>query len=67
MPRVDGFEVLEELNKEPELSKIPVIIISNSGQESDIQKGKNLGAADYLIKATTTTDEIVDKIKDILG
>lgn len=69
LPGMSGFDVLKELksNPDPGISGIPVIILSNLGQESDMQKGKDLGAADYLIKATITTDEIVGKIKNILG
>jgi two-component system alkaline phosphatase synthesis response regulator PhoP len=68
LPGMNGFEVLKIIKSNPDkkIAATPVIILSNLGQESDIQKGKDLGAADYLIKATTTTDEIVDKIKSIL-
>lgn len=68
LPGMSGFEVLKIIKSNPDktIAATPVIILSNLGQESDIQKGKDLGAADYLIKATTTTDEIVDKIKSIL-
>lgn len=68
LPGMSGFEVLKIVKADPnkKIASIPIIILSNLGQESDITKGKELGAADYLIKATTTTDEIVDKIKVIL-
>lgn len=69
LPGMSGFEVLKIIKSDPDkkIAEIPVIILSNLGQESDIEKGKNLGASDYLIKATTTTDEIVEKIQKILG
>jgi DNA-binding response OmpR family regulator len=69
LPGMSGFEILKivKANPDQKIAATPVIILSNLGQESDIKKGKELGAADYLIKATTTTDEIVDKIKNILG
>lgn len=69
LPGMSGFEVLKIVKADPDkrISDIPVIILSNLGQESDITKGKELGATDYLIKATTTTDEIVEKIRKILG
>ena len=69
LPGMSGFDVLKEIksNSDKEIAKIPVIILSNLGQESDIKKGEELGAEDYLIKATTTTDEIVKKVKKVLG
>ena len=63
LPGIDGFEVLSRVKKDPELSSIPVIILSNLGQRDDVQKGIDLGAADYLIKAHFTPGEIVEKIK----
>ena len=68
MPLKDGFEVLSAGGgkADPKISRIPVIMLSNLGQESDIKKGKDLKATDYLIKASLTTDQIVKKIKDYL-
>ena len=66
MPRKNGFEVLIELNDEAELKKIPVIILSNLGQESDITKGKEMGAVDYLIKSNFSLKEVIEKIKKYL-
>lgn len=63
MPRMDGFEVLENLKKDPELSKIPVIIISNSGQDVEIGRALALGVKDYLVKAEFDPQEVLDKIK----
>lgn len=63
MPNKNGFEVLEYINKNPELKKIPVIILSNLGQESDIQRGKEAGAVDFIVKANISLEEIVHKIE----
>lgn len=63
MPRMDGFEVLENLKKDPELSKIPVIIISNSGQDVEIGRALALGVKDYLVKAEFDPQEVLDKIR----
>ena len=69
LPGMDGFEVLEKLKNhvDAKMKKIPVIILSNFGQESKVERGLQLGAADYLVKANFTTGEIVEKIKDILA
>lgn len=63
MPVMNGFEALENLKKDPELKAIPVIILSNLGQENDIKKGKELGAIDFIVKANTPIQEIVNKIQ----
>ncbi len=63
LPGIDGFEVLSRMKKDSDLASIPVIILSNLGQRDDVQKGIDLGAEDYLIKAHFTPGEIVEKIK----
>lgn len=69
LPTMSGFEVLEALKKNPDqtVANIPVLILSNFGQESKVQQGLSLGAKDYLVKANFTTGEIVDKIKKVLS
>lgn len=64
LPGKSGFEVLEEMKLDVEVARVPVIVISNLGQESDMQRGKELGAVDYIVKAKITMDEMVAKIKD---
>ena len=66
LPGIDGFEILSRLKEESILSTIPVIILSNLGQREEIEKGLNLGAKDYLVKALFTPGEIIDKIKAYL-
>ena len=67
MPGMDGFATLKELQKDPLLASIPVIILSNLGQQDDIDKAKQLGAVDFLVKAHFTPNEIIDKINKILS
>jgi CheY-like chemotaxis protein len=50
MPRVSGFDVLQWLITRPSLRKIPVVILSASQQEEDIQKALALGATEYRVK-----------------
>ncbi len=63
MPKVDGFEVLETMKKDPKMKKIPVIVLSNLGQGSDVERAKKLGAKDYIIKSDTSIQEVLKKIK----
>jgi DNA-binding response OmpR family regulator len=66
LPKKNGFEVLEAIRQDPQLEKIPVIIISNLGQPSDVERGKSLGVIDYFIKAKFSIDELVEKVKQEL-
>jgi len=63
LPKKNGFEVLETIRQDPLLEKLPVIIISNLGQPSDIERGKALGIIDYFVKARLSIEELVNKVK----
>jgi len=63
LPGIDGFEVLAKIKEDPTTASVPVIILSNLGQREDVERGMNLGAIDYLVKAHFTPNEIIDKIK----
>jgi len=66
LPKKSGFEVLEAIQADPNINQIPVIILSNLGQESDVEKGKQLGAVEYYVKAKTSIDELVNKVSGFL-
>jgi len=66
LPGKSGFEVLEEIKSDPQVAKIPVMIISNLGQDIDIEKGRELGVADYIVKAQVSIDDLVKKIRTYL-
>lgn len=67
MPEKNGMEVLEQIKKDEKLKRIPVIMISNSGQSVEIKKVLELGAVDYLIKANFDPDEVVAKVRKVFG
>jgi CheY-like chemotaxis protein len=67
MPKVTGFELLQAISITPGLANIPVIILSNLAQESDIEKAKQLGAKEYFIKVKVSIDDLVNKIKQLLS
>ena len=64
MPRLTGFEVLEQIKDRPEFIDTPVAILSAKGQESEIQAGLELGATQYSLKPFAP-DELIAKIKQI--
>jgi len=67
MPKKGGFEVLEEMQSDPRLKKIPVIIISNSGQPVEISRALEMGARDYLVKTQFDPKEVIEKVKKTIG
>lgn len=66
LPGMNGFEVLKKLKDDDTIGNIPVAFLSNLGQKEDIEKGKRLGAVDFIVKANHSLDEIVDKAGEIL-
>jgi CheY-like chemotaxis protein len=67
MPKMGGFEVMEEMAKDENLKKIPVIVISNSGQPVELDRAKKLGAKDWLIKTEFDPKEVLEKVKKQIG
>ncbi|PIR92867.1 response regulator [Candidatus Falkowbacteria bacterium CG10_big_fil_rev_8_21_14_0_10_43_10] len=67
LPKKDGFEVLRELQKEASTKAIPVILLTNLSQREEVKKGLELGAKDFLIKAHFMPNEVVEKVKSVLG
>ena len=66
LPKVSGFELMERIQSDPVLGerKIPIVVISNLGQEGDVQKGQELGAIGYLVKAQLSIEDLVAKVKE---
>lgn len=66
MPTMDGFEFLEVVRKESLAKGALVIILSNLGQQEDIDRGLSLGADGYIIKASATPSEVVEKVEEAI-
>lgn len=66
LPKISGFEVLEQLKIDPQIERAPVIIVSNLGQDSDIAKGQSLGAVQYFVKAKLSIEDLVEQAKLLL-
>ncbi|EKD76335.1 MAG: response regulator receiver protein [uncultured bacterium] len=66
LPKKNGFEVLQELKQDKKLKDIPVLVLSNLGQDQDIEQAKALGASDYLIKSNFSLQKVISKIYSIL-
>lgn len=66
LPKMSGFEVLEMIRTDPQLQDIPVMIVSNLGQESDVSRGQSLGAVEYFVKARVSIEDLTEQVKKFL-
>lgn len=66
VPKKDGFAILEEIKKNPSVSSIPVIVLSNLGGNGDQERARSLGASDYMVKVNYSMQEVIDKAKSYL-
>ena len=66
MPKKDGFYVLEEMKRNPEWKLIPVIVLSNLGEDTTIKRALEMGADDYFVKSQHPIQEVIEKVKDYL-
>jgi len=67
LPAVSGFDVLSAMRKNEKWKNVPVIILTNLGQSQDIERGKNLGATDYIIKADVRLSDVVEAVKRVIS
>lgn len=67
MPEMDGFEMLEKINKDNLSPNSIKIILSNKSQQSDVERGNSLGASGYIVKANSTPTEVIEQVVEILS
>ena len=67
MPVMDGFELLAKIKEENISPNSIVIFLSNRGQPSDVSQSESLGAAGYIIKASTTPSEVIEKVVNMIN
>lgn len=66
LPRKDGREVLAEIKADPDLKRIPVVVLTTSEAESDLLQSYNLHANCYIVKPVDL-DQFIDVVKTIEG
>jgi DNA-binding response OmpR family regulator len=67
MPKLQGFEVLKRLKADASTASIPVIVLSNLGQDSDVRDAMALGAKEYLVKSNLSLHDLVVRVQAVLG
>ena len=67
MPKMQGFQVIEQLKADPGTAAIPVIVMSNLGQESDVQRAMDAGAVAYVVKSNVALHDLADRVRAILA
>lgn len=66
LPKLSGFDVLKAIKADPALKNIPVLVLSNLGDDADVVKAKAGGAADYFVKADTDLSVLEKKVNEML-
>jgi DNA-binding response OmpR family regulator len=66
LPGMDGFEVLQHIKADPKTADVRVVILSNVVEDEDVEKGKKLGAEEYIVKVSLTLDEVVNLVQSII-
>lgn len=66
LPKIDGFEALEELKNDESTKSIPIIVLTNLESTQEIERALVMGATTYLVKANYDLKDIIEKIKETL-
>ena len=66
MPKLNGFDVLQALKKDAPTAHIPVIILTNLGQDRDVQQAMDAGATAYFIKTDLSLQALVQRVEETL-
>ena len=67
MPTMDGFDVIKKIKEKGTPRMYKILFLTNFGQKEDVERGMELGADGYIIKAHFTPSEVVVKVKELLN
>ena len=67
MPKISGLWVMEEINKNPALKRIPIIVMSEAGDSFELKRARELGAKDWVIKIEFDLPQIINKVVQQIG
>jgi len=63
MPIKDGFETVKEMKADSKLKSVKILVLSNLGQEADIERAKKLGADEYFVKSDLSIQQMIEKVR----
>jgi len=63
LPHMSGFDILAEIRKNPKWKNVPVLILTNLGQPQDMERCRELGVAEYIVKANTKINDVIMKVR----
>jgi two-component system, OmpR family, alkaline phosphatase synthesis response regulator PhoP len=66
MPKMQGFEVLRVAKADDTIAAIPIVVLSNLSQESDLQRCRDAGALDFLVKSDLSLEQLVEYVRSHL-
>jgi CheY-like chemotaxis protein len=67
MPRMDGLEFLRKARKEPDLEHIPIVIMTNLGQDEDRAQCEKLGAVRFMVKTELNIEQLSPLVQEVLS
>jgi len=67
LPKKYGLDVLREMRSDPAVAAIPVIVLTNIESGDAIEEATELGAKAYLVKTNYSLDEVLEKVKAVIG
>ena len=66
MPGLSGMDIIKEINSSDTFKDTKCIVLSNQGEESDIEEATQIGALGYIVKAESIPSEVVERVHEIL-
>ena len=67
MPKMNGLQVLEKLKADPDLKKIPVVMLTNLAGQKDAETALAKGAVKYIVKSEYEPKQVADMVKGVLA
>jgi len=67
MPGMDGLELIKHIKEEKLTPSSKIVVLTNQGQTTDIEKAQSLGVDGYIVKASTIPSEVVEEVRKILS
>jgi two-component system phosphate regulon response regulator PhoB len=66
LPEMNGLEICRRIRREPSTSRIPIIMVTAKGEESDVMNARNVGVDDYIVKPFSIR-HVLERINDLLA